>query len=258
MPTALITGASAGLGADFSVILARQKYDLILVARSEERLARLANKLSAEYGVKTHVISSDLSVPGSAERLVQNIQSKGLVVDVLINNAGYGICGPFVESDTQSLVGMLHLNMTSLTELARLLLPDMLSRKNGRIMNVASTAAFQPGPWMAGYYASKAYVLSFSEALSSELKGTGVTVTTLCPGPTRTEFFERAKMSSSRMKRIFFADSQACAQRGIEAMLSGKVLMVDGLLNRMFVSSSKVLPRSLIRSITGALNSPER
>ena len=256
MATVLITGASAGLGTDFARILARQKYDLILVARNEERLTTLATQLAAEHGVKTYIISLDLSVSGSAEALVQDLRSKGLSVDVLINNAGYGMHGPVVDADVKTLVGMLQLNITTLTELTRLLLPNMVARKSGRIMNVASVAAFQPGPWMAGYYASKAYVLSFSEALATELKGTGVTITALCPGPTKTEFFDRAKMSSSKMKEVlFFAESMACAETGVNAMMQGKSLVVDGVLNRILVQSYRVLPRSFVRFFAGRLNS---
>lgn len=254
MSIALVTGASAGLGTDFARILAGQKYDLILVARNEGRLASLAKQLSTDHGVKVSVLPRDLSIPGSAEALLQDLKSQGLSVDVLVNNAGVGMHGPVANSDARALAGMLQLNVTTLTELTRLLLPDMLARKNGRILNVASTAAFQPGPWMAGYYATKAYVLSFSEALATELKGTGVTITTLCPGPTTTEFFERAKMSRSRMKNIFFADSRACAQVGVNGMLQGKTIVIHGTLNRMLVFISKILPRAVVRSIAGKLN----
>ena len=254
MSTALVTGASAGLGTDFARILASQKYDLILVARNEGRLAALAAELSKEHGVKVCVLARDLSSPGSADALMLDLKSKRLSVDVLVNNAGVGLHGPVADSDGAALAGMLQLNVTTLTQLTRLLLPDMLARKGGRILNVASTAAFQPGPWMAGYYATKAYVLSFSEALASELKGTGVTVTTLCPGPTATEFFERANMSRSRFKDIFFADSRPCAQVGVNGMFRGKTIVIHGALNQLLVLTSKFLPRAVVRFIAGKLN----
>jgi uncharacterized protein len=254
MSSALITGASAGLGTDFARILAGQKYDLILVARNASRLAALATQLSTDHGVRVLILPRDLSIPGSAEALLLDIKSQGLAVDVLVNNAGIGMHGPVANADVRALAGMLQLNVTTLTELTRLFLPDMLARKSGRILNVASTAAFQPGPWMAGYYATKAYVLSFSEALAFELKGTGVTITTLCPGPTSTEFFERAKMSRSRMKDIFFADSRACAQVGVNGMLQGKTMVIHGTLNWMLVLSSKFFPRAIVRFIVGKIN----
>ena len=224
MATALITGASAGLGTDFARILAGQKYDLILTARNEEKLKSLASELSSNHSVKCHTISADLAKPGSAASLARQIKERGLKVDVLINNAGCGLWGPFADSVPSDMAGMIQLNVNALTELTREFLPGMITRKQGRILNVASTAAFQPGPWMAVYYATKAYVLSFGEALATELKGTGVTVTTLCPGPTKTEFFERANMTQSRLKNMVFADSMSCARNGVDSMHQGRVV----------------------------------
>ena len=258
MATALITGASAGLGSDFAKILAGQKYDLILTARNEERLKTLAGDLSTSHGVKCHIIAIDLSKPGSAVALTNQIKEQGLHVDVLVNNAGCGLWGPFAESDPADMAGMIQLNVNSLTELTRQLLPGMLARKKGRVLNVASTAGFQPGPWMAVYYATKAYVISFGEALATELKSTGVTVTTLCPGPTRTEFFDRAKMGKSRMKSLIFADSMTCAKNGIDSMDQGRVLVVDGVLNWIFSQSSRLMPRAAIRVVTGSINAASK
>ena len=258
MATALITGASAGLGADFARILAGQKYDLILTARNEGKLKTLAGELSATHGVKCHTIAADLAKSGSAASLARQIKERGLKVDVLVNNAGCGLWGPFAQSTPADMAGMIQLNVNTLTELTREFLPDMITRKQGRVLNVASTAAFQPGPWMAVYYATKAYVLSFGEALATELKGTGVTVTTLCPGPTRTEFFERAKMGQSRLKSMIFADSLTCAKTGIDSMHLGRVVVVDGVMNWVFSQSARFLPRAATRSITGTINAASK
>jgi short-subunit dehydrogenase len=256
MALALITGGSSGLGVDFAHILAELKYDLILVARSEQKMQAIAQKLSKEHGVRCFVIAKDLSKPGSAAELFQAIESSDDYhsVDILINNAGYGQWGAFGQSDFDSLTTMLQLNMNTLAELMRLFLPQMISRGHGQILNVASTAAFQPGPWMAAYYASKSFVLSLGEAVSTELKGTGVTITTLCPGPTKTEFFERANIGNSRLKSLFMADSMTCARRGVKAMLAGNTVVIDGWLNFIFSQTARLMPRAIVRTITGKIN----
>lgn len=254
MKTALITGASTGLGADFAQILASQRINLVLVARNEERLGEIAHTLTKKHNVTCHVIRSDLAQSGSAEKLFDEVKSRNISVDIVINNAGYGLWGPFAESKFSEMAGMIRLNVNTLTELTRLFLPDMLARKNGYILNVASTAAFQPGPWMGVYYATKAYVLSFGEALAEELKGTGVSVTTLCPGPTKTEFFDRARMGNSRMKRMLFANSMACAQTGIDGMFQRRTVVVDGMMNWVFTLTARVLPRATMRRLAGLIN----
>jgi short-subunit dehydrogenase len=254
MKTALITGASTGLGADFAQILASRRFNLILVARNEERLTEIANSLTKKHNITCHVIRSDLAESGSAQKLFDEVSSRKLSVDILINNAGYGLWGPFAESKFKEMAGMIQLNINTLTELTRLFLPNMVAQKSGHILNVASTAAFQPGPWMAVYYASKAYVLSFSEALAEEIKGTGVSVTTLCPGPTKTEFFDRARMGNSRMKRMLFANSMACAQTGIDGMFQQRAVVVDGVMNWFFTLTARVLPRATMRRLAGLIN----
>lgn len=254
MKTALITGASTGLGADFAHILASRRVNLVLVARNETRLAELAHTLTKKHNVTCQVIRSDLAESGSALRLFDEVKSRKISVDILINNAGYGLWGAFAESNFSEMSGMIQLNVNTLTELTRLFLPDMLERKSGHILNVASTAAFQPGPWMGVYYATKAYVLSFGEALAEELKGTGVSVTTLCPGPTKTEFFDRARMGNSRMKRMLFADSMACARTGIDGMFQQRAVVVDGMMNWFFTLTARVLPRATMRRLAGLIN----
>lgn len=251
MPTALITGASAGLGVDFCHILAERGYDLVMVARNEERLKAWASILEGKYKVKCKAISFDLSLPNSAQSLVDYMASLNYKIDVLINNAGFGIYGDLVTNSLTSVQDLIQLNVTTLTGLTRLLLPDMIKRRSGRILHVASTAAFLPGPHMASYYASKAFVLSFSEAVSQETKGTGVTITALCPGPTKTEFFERAKMGNARLKSIFAADSRKCAEHGIRAMFAGKVVVIDGTFNWIAALSLRFLPRNIVRTISG-------
>lgn len=254
MPFALITGASSGLGLDFARQLAEKSYDLVLVARSVGRMESLAAELQQKHSVRCIVLSQDLAQPGSARELFSKLDAQRLTIDVLINNAGCGVWGEFARSDFSEMAGMLLLNINSLTELTHLLLPGMLSRKQGYILNVASTAAFQAGPWMAGYYASKAYVLSLTEAIAVELEGTGVSITALCPGPTRTEFFDRAKMGNSRLKDMVMADSASCVKNGLEAMFRGRVIIVDGFINQVSALSTKVFPRNLVRRVAGHIN----
>ena len=193
--TALITGASSGIGADLARLFARDGYDVVLVARSEEKLREVAEGIGKEHaGVTARVIVADLARPDAARDVVDALG--GLPIDALVNNAGYGVAGPFVETDVRSELEMIQVNVVALTHLTKLLAPGMVARKRGRILNVSSTAAFQPGPLMAVYYATKAYVLSVSEALAEELRGSGVTVTALCPGPTATGFAAASNMES--------------------------------------------------------------
>jgi short-subunit dehydrogenase len=254
MSTALITGASAGLGVDFAKILAGMKFDLILVARNEERMRSLVGELTQNYGIQCRVIALDLAKQDSAQSLFEQVGGHSHQIDILINNAGCGVSGPFAAANPEAISQMLQLNINTLTDLTRLFLPNMLRRNSGRILNVASTAGFLPGPWMAAYYASKSYVISLGEALSVETSKTNVTVSTLCPGPTKTEFFERAGRSISGFKLHFFRNSFDCATVGIDGMFKGKVLIIDGWINFMFVQCSRILPRFVLRQISGAIN----
>ena len=190
--TAVVTGASSGIGLEIARLLAADGYDLLLVASAEKKLLEVATRFSHEFGKTVAALAVDLARPDGARSLLDEIERRGLAVEVLVNNAGFGVYGPFAGADLAHTLEMIQVNVASLTELTRGVLPGMTARQSGRILNVASTAAFQPGPLMAVYYATKAYVLSFSEALANELSGTGVTVTALCPGPTRTAFQERA------------------------------------------------------------------
>ena len=247
-PVTLITGASAGLGVEFARQCAGRGDALVLVARRRERLDALAGALGGDV----HVLAADLSLPDSAASLVNAIEAEGLYVDTLINNAGFGLTGPFARLPLDRQREMIDLNVRTLTELARIVLPAMVERGRGAILNVASTAAFQPGPWFAVYFATKAYVLSFSEALHQEVKGTGVKVSCLCPGPTATEFGRVAGFASDRFDR-FAADAAGVVRAGLAGLDANKAVVVPGALNKVTSQSSRFLPRAAMRRIVARL-----
>ncbi|MFW6254122.1 MAG: SDR family NAD(P)-dependent oxidoreductase [Chitinivibrionales bacterium] len=246
--TALLTGASGGLGLDLSRFLARDGYDLVLVARRGDKLSSIAEEFSHEYGTTVYVCPADLDGSAGVKKVLDFVQKQSLTIDILINNAGIGFFGRFVDIPAESITTMVRLNTLALTELTRAFLPDMLRRHKGRIMNVASTAAFQPGPLMAVYYATKAYVLHLSEALDDEYHKSGVRITAFCPGPTRTDFHDRAGMDSS-MPLLKLMDSAAAASIGYRGMLRGKRVVVPGLKNRIMSMISQRLPRRLATRI---------
>jgi uncharacterized protein len=249
----LVTGASTGIGRELARIAAARGRNVILVARTEAKLTDLATELRTG-GVETEVIPLDLSRPEAPGELDQEVTRRGIEVDALVNNAGFGSLGPFYQAPLETQIEMLRLNVVALTHLTRLFLPPMVRRGRGRILNVASTAGLQPGPLMAVYYASKAYVLSFSEAIAEELRGTGVTVTALLPGPTRTEFQARADMEGSGLVRLGMASARSVAEVGYRAMESGRVVVIPGLFNRMLALSIRVSPRWLVRRIVKRIN----
>jgi len=258
-PTALVTGASSGIGLEIARELASSDHDVVLVARREDLLAAAASSIARHSGVRAVALPADLAEPDGAGRLVARLAAENIQVDVLVNNAGLGLYGAFVGSPIAGTLDTIQVNITSLTALTRLLLPQMLARRRGRILNVASTAAFQPGPLMAVYYATKAYVLSFSEALARELAGTGVTVTTLCPGPTATEFQATAKMAPTRLvSRLRMAGSAEVARAAVAAMLAGRTLVVPGLLNRVGTIVVRWLPRRLVSSMVMRMQRPAK
>jgi uncharacterized protein len=249
-PLALVTGASGGIGEELARELAKNGHDLVLVARSEGRLRTVASELASAHSISAHIITADLGVPGAGHALATEIAARGFSIDVLVNNAGFADFGDMWKADANKLDSMILLNMATLTELMHDLLPAMVQRKHGRIMNVASTAAFFPGPLMAVYYATKAYVLSLSEGVNEELKGTGVTVTALCPGPTESGFQTAAAMEDSKLvkgRKIMTAEK--VAQLGVAAMLQGKPVIVTGLKNKFMVQTPKFTPRRLIPGI---------
>src|SRR6516225_5598113 len=230
--TALVTGASVGLGRELAQLFAADGHDVVLVARRREPLEDLATHLAAERGVVARVISEDLADPTAPERILYELQRNNVEVDFLVNNAGFGTSGPFFDSDLVRELAMVQVNVASLVYLTRLFLPDMVARKSGRILNLGSTAGFQPGPFMAVYYASKAFVNSFTEALAFELAGTGVTATVSCPGATATEFGEMAGSSQTRLFRMGAARADVVARQAYRAMMAGKPMVVHGLKNR--------------------------
>jgi short-subunit dehydrogenase len=254
-PTALVTGASSGIGLEIAKLLAARGYDLCLTARNADALARLADEFAAEHRIATTVVVADLAAPDGVDRLLEAVRQRGVGVDLLVNNAGFGWSGAFASMPESELVAMLQVNVVALTRLARAVLPGMLERRRGRILNVASTAGFFAGPHMAVYYATKAYVISFSEAIAEEISGSGVTVTALCPGPTLTGFAERAQMSQSNLFKLATVMTAAdVARAGVDGALRGKRLVIPGVLNRILIESSRVSPRRLTTRITGRLN----
>ncbi|HEY8021762.1 MAG TPA: SDR family oxidoreductase [Thermoanaerobaculia bacterium] len=242
--TALVTGASGGIGLALARRLAAGGFDLVLTARSGGRLEELARELEERHRSRVRVIARDLAAPEAPAAIADELAREGIDVDVLVNNAGYGTYGPFAETDLAAELGMLQLNVVALTHLTKLFLRPMLVRRRGRILNVASTAAFQPGPLMAVYYATKAYVLSFSEALAEELAGSGVTVTALCPGPTTSGFQERAAMEGSRLVAgRMMMTSEAVAEAGYRGLLAGRRIVIPGWKNRLLAQSVRLTPR---------------
>lgn len=245
---ALITGASAGLGIDFARQLSAKGYRLVLVARRKDRLDALA----AELG-HARAVACDLGASGAVAELMADIKAAGEIVSLLVNNAGFGLGGKFAELDGPRQRAMIDLNCGALTELAHGVLPDMLAKRKGSILNVASTAAFQPGPGMAVYFATKAFVLSFSEALHEEVRGKGVTVSALCPGPTATEFGEVAGFGSAGGFAKIAARSADVVRSGLEGLEQRKAVIIPGLFNKAGAQGHRLLPRSLLRKIAGSL-----
>ena len=247
-PVTLITGASAGLGVEFARQLAGGGQKLVLVARRKDRLDALA----AELG-NARAVAVDLAERGSTAELLADIEAAGEQVDTLINNAGFGLRGRFAELDAARQREMIDLNVGSLTELCRAVAPGMIARGGGAILNVASTAAFQPGPNMAVYFATKAYVLSFTEALHEELKPHGIRVTALCPGPTRTEFGTVAGFGENGNFDRLSADAASVVRAGLKGLDRNRALVVPGLINKVGASSTRFVPRPLVRKIAGAI-----
>ena len=246
----LITGASSGIGAELARVFAKRQHALVLVARREELLADLAVALHSQYGVQVLPISMDLSKSRAPEQLMRRIAKEDIQLEVLVNNAGVAKSGRFTQMEQDAVKSMLALNIGALTRLTHLVLPGMLARNTGRILNVASVVAFQPVPSLAVYAATKAFVLSFSEALSEELKGSGVTVATLCPGLTRTEMAQDLP-SSDTLPSFMVASAADVAEEGYQACMRGEVIRVPGAVNRMAVAWSELQPRWLVRTVAG-------
>lgn len=248
--TALVTGASSGIGRELAKLLARDGYNLVLVARNKEALNRLAVEIKTQNNLTITIIPMDLSDSRAPREVYDGTIRARIAIDILVNDAGFGSFGFFADTSLETEMRLIEVNIAALTALTKLFVGDMKARKLGRIMNVASTAAFWPGPLMAVYYASKAYVLSFSEALANELQGTGITVTALCPGPTRTEFQRRAGMEKSGlMQRIGTMDAETVARAGYRGLMRGKIVVVPGFINKITAWLPSLVPRGIATAI---------
>ncbi len=251
--TVLITGASGGLGKEFAQIFAQNGYNLVLVARSEAKLHTIANNLEDTYKIKVTVLVQDLSVPNSAAKIYAEVQNRGISIDVLVNNAGFGHMGAFVNEKPSTLTAMLNLNVTTLTETTALFLPEMIERNKGKILNVASTAAFQSLPNFGVYAASKAYVLNFTEALHYELKDTNIAVTALCPGPAVTGFAKRANAETSSLFKNAM-DAKTVVKIGYQSLMKNKMSVIVGFKNKFMAYFVRLIPsRRLLVNIVGKM-----
>ncbi|MGA8200458.1 MAG: SDR family oxidoreductase [Candidatus Sulfotelmatobacter sp.] len=249
--TALITGASGGIGYELAKLFAKDHYNLVLVARSSDKLNQVASQLRQQFGLNVEAMALDLAEDQSVKMLFEHLKGEKLEVDVLVNNAGFGGFGEFAEMPEEEVLGQVQLNVVALTHLTRLFLPAMIERRQGKIMNVASTAAFQPGPLMAVYYATKAYVLSFSEALANEVAGTGVVVSCFCPGATDTGFQKRAGMEDSRLfKKIGAMKVETVARDGYRGLMAGKTLVISGTRNWLVAESVRFAPRKWVTAMS--------
>jgi len=245
---ALVTGASAGLGVEFARQLSKRGHRLVLAARRKERLEELAKELG-----KARAVAIDLSKTNAATKLMADLAANDEEVELLVNNAGFGLIGRFATADAKRLRQMIDLNVGTLADLCRAVAPGMIERKSGGILNVASTAAFQPGPNMAVYFATKAFVLSFTEAMHEELKPHGIHVTCLCPGPTRTEFGDVAGFGGNGMFDRVAMESPDVVTAGLKGLDKNKAVVVPGLLNKISANSGRFAPRSVVRKIAGAI-----
>ena len=252
--TALVTGASAGLGAELARLFAADGHDVVLVARRADRLAELCAQLEGAHGVRARPLAEDLTDAAAPARIAKAIREGGTEIEFLVNNAGFGTTGAFARSDAKRELEMIQVNVAAVVHLTRLFLPDMVARGSGRILNLGSTAGFQPGPFMAGYYASKAFVNSFTEALWFELKGSGVTATVSCPGATATEFGQVAGNGESKLFKLGAMNAPEVAAHAYHAMMRGRRMAIPGIKNKVGVQSLRVSPRGAVLNITAALN----
>jgi short-subunit dehydrogenase len=242
----LITGASQGIGREFAKLFAADGWNLVLLARDRERLAQIADELASLHGITTRVIAKDLSSANAAQEIFDELQKDKIPISVLINNAGLGYQGPFVQINLPRHLELIQVNITALVQLTHLFLQPMLERREGRILNVASTAAFVPGPFLGTYHASKAFVQSFSYALGTELNGSGVTVTSLCPGFTKSQFHARAGLT--RSERFFTMEAHTVARIGYRALMRGKPVVIAGWMNKLAIAATRIIPTRWVAS----------
>lgn len=247
---ALITGGSVGIGAALAEVFAAHGHDLILVSRNRGKLEQRGRQIQETFGVQVTCLPEDLADPAGAKRLHEAVTERNLDVHYLVNNAGVGLYGKFATTDLDAELKMIQLNVTSVVDLTKRFLPSMIERKSGRILNVASIAAFLPGPWMSVYYATKAFLLSFSQAIDYELKPCGISVTTLCPGPTESEFKMRAGSQRSRLFQAFLMDTPRVARVGYAAMMKGQAVAIPGLRNKVIPVAVRFVPRPMIATLS--------
>ena len=252
--TVLITGTSSGIGSELARCFAEGGSDLVLVARREDRLRELARNLTSRHGVKVRVLPKDLNLPAAGREIEDDLRNAGIQIDVLVNNAGFGDRGAFSELELERQMKMVQVNTGVVTELTRRFLPGMIERRRGGVLNVASAAAFQPGPLMSVYYATKAYVLHFSEGIAEELAGTGVSATCLCPGPTVTEFGADSHMEGTLLFRMGAMPAVRVARAGYNGFRAGKVIVIPGLRNKLVAFSVRTSPRAVVRKIVKLLH----
>lgn len=243
--TAVVTGASSGIGRELALLIAQRGLDLVLIGRDTDRLTSLARIINERHGRESCVLPIDLTSQTGAREVYEECMRRSIVPEILVNNAGYGLFGPFAALDTDEQLRMIQLNITSLTHLTRLFVPGMIQRQRGFVLNVASTAAFQPGPLMASYYATKSYVVSLTVALARELKGSGVSASVLCPGPTKTGFQERAGLKHTRVQTMAFMSATAVAEAGYAGLLKRKTVIIPGFLNKAAAIGVRLLPMAL-------------
>src|SRR5256714_5878837 len=248
--TVLVTGGSGGIGLEIAKVLARKGFDLVLAARNRDALEAAAGQIEGKYDVKVHVFAADLRRREAPEEIFDFLRNESVPIQILVNNAGFGLGGEFAETELTRELEMIQVNIAALTHLTKLFMPAMIKARAGRVLNVASTAAFQPGPLMAVYYATKAYVLSFSEALAEELRHSGVTVTALCPGPTRTDFAASAQVTESRLFSLFgSADAADVAEYGFRAMMDGTRVAIPGFKNKIIAQANRFAPRAITAKV---------
>lgn len=253
--TVLITGAASGIGYQLTQIFARHSYNLVLVDKNEEKLTEILDEFPQKFGIFVKVFTQDLSIPTSPEEIFTELQQASIKIDVLINNAGFGTYGAFNETDLNIELKMLQVNIVSLTHLTKLFLKDMVEQNYGKILNVASAAAFQPGPLMAVYFATEAYILSFSEAIANELEGTGVSVTVLCPGLTASEFQRTAAMKDSKIARLKrMMETETLAKIGYRGLMTNKTVVVPGMRNKILTESVRFTPRNLVTKVVRSIH----
>ncbi|MGQ3480128.1 SDR family NAD(P)-dependent oxidoreductase [Paenibacillus sp. TY11] len=244
--TVLITGASGGIGKELADRFAKGGYNIVLVARSEGKILDLAQEYQKKYGIQATVIAKDVAATGVPQEIFNELKEKGIIIDYLVNNAGFGLFGTFMETDIEQEINMIDVNIKALTVMTKLFLPDMIKRGQGGVMNVASLVGFFPGPMMSVYYATKAYVLSFTEALENEVNDTGVTVTALCPGLTSTGFVDRSGMGVSKMLQGPIMEAGQVAEEGYQGFLGGKTLIIPGARNRFIAFMPRLLSRKIM------------